>query len=215
MTNTQSHAQVELDILSESVPDAVILEFKDEILAICEKFGKSGQSGGSAPYVASALSSALKKLCMFETIAPLTGIDNEWSDVSTFSPGETLYQNKRNAAVFKDDSGVWYLDAIVWCGDTEGESGNTWDTFSGIVQGIKSRQYIKGFPFEPKIFYIGVTREMLPVDWEEEPFFQDKDYYNISEFEATGVKNWIPGDKYRYVIKDMKQLDEVWEHYKK
>jgi hypothetical protein len=107
------------------------------------------------------------------------------------------------------------LEAFSHVGDTEGESGNTWDTFSGTVQGIKSRQYIKGFPFEPKIFYIGVTREMLPVDWEEEPFFQDKDYYNISEFEATGVKNWIPGDKYRYVIKDMKQLDEVWEYYKK
>jgi len=213
MTNTQSHAQVELDILSKSTPDAVILEFKDEILAICEKFGNSGQSGGSAPYVAGALSSAVKKLCMFQTIAPLTGIDDEWSDVSSYSPGETLYQNKRNAAVFKDNSGVWYLDAIVWCGDTPGESGNTWDTFSGTVQGIKSRQYIKEFPFEPKTFYIGVTREMLPIDWQEEPFFQDKDYYNISEYEATGVKNWIPGDKYRYVIKDIKQLDEVWKYY--
>ena len=164
MTNSQSHAQVELDILSKSVPDAIILEFKDEILALCEKFGKSGQSGGSAPYTASALSSAIKKLCMFETIAPLAGIDDEWNDVTEHSPGETLYQNRRSAAVFKDDKGAWYLDAIVWCGDTPGESGNTWDTFSGTVQGIKSRQYIKEFPFEPKTFYINATREMLPAD---------------------------------------------------
>ena len=34
-------------------------------------------------------------------------------------------------------------------------------------------------------------------------------------FEATGIKNWLPGDKYRYVIKNMKQLDDVWEYYKK
>ena len=214
MTNTQSHAQVELDILSKSVPGAIILEFRDEILALCEKFGKSGQSGGSAPYTASALSSAVKKLCLQETIAPLAGIDDEWNDVTEYSPGETLYQNRRNAAVFKDDKGSWYLDAIVWCGDTPGESGNTWDTFSGTVQGIKSRQYIKEFPFEPKTFYIGVTREMLPADWTEEPFYQDKDYYITSEFEETGVKRWIPGDKYRYVIKDMKQLDAVFEYYK-
>ena len=214
MTNTQSHAQVEFDILSETTPDAIALEFKDEILALCEKFGKSGQSGGSAPYTAAIVSSVVKKLCMFQTIAPLTGEDSEWSNVSS-GPDDVLYQNKRNSAVFKDENGVWYLDAIVWCGDTPGESGNSWDNFSGTVEGIKSRAYIKEFPFEPKTFYINVTREMLPADWEEEPFFQEKDYYITSEYEATGVKNWIPGDKYRYVIKDHKQLEEVWEYYQK
>ena len=73
-----------------------------------------------------------------------------------------------------------------------------------------------------KVETIGTTsaellrgREMLPADWEEEPFFQDKDYYITSEYEATGVKNWIAGDKYRYVIKDRKQLEEVWKYYKK
>jgi hypothetical protein len=213
MTNTQSHAEKELEILADNTPDAVILEFKDELLALCEKFGNSGQSGGSAPYVAGALSSAVKKLCLQQTIAPLTGEDSEWSDVTMHSPGETLFQNKRNSAVFKDDNGEWYLDAIVWCADTPGESGNNWDNFSGTVQGIKSRAYIKSFPFEPKTFHINVTREMLPADWEEEPFFQDKDYYITSEFEETGVKRWIPGDKYRYIIKDMKQLDEVFEYY--
>ena len=143
MTNTQSHAQVEFDILSNTTPDAIALEFKDEILALCEKFGKSGQSGGSAPYTAAIISSVVKKLCTFKTIAPLTGEDYEWSDVSVQNNGEMLYQNKRNSAVFKDETGVWYLDAIVWCGDTPGESGNNWDNFSGTVEKIKSRQYIK------------------------------------------------------------------------
>ncbi len=215
MTNTQSHAQVEFDILTETTPDAIALEFKDEILALCEKFGKSGQSGGSAPYTASIISSVVKKLCMQETIAPLTGEDSEWNDVTVHNNGEILYQNKRNCGVFKDNTGAWYLDAIIWCADTPGESGNNWDNFSGTVEKIKSRQYIKGFPFDPKTFYINVTREMLPADWEEEPYFQEKDFYYTEDFEQTGLKNWIEGQKYRYIIKDHKQLDEVWEYYHK
>ena len=213
MTNTQSHAQVELDILSKSTPDAVILEFKDEILALCEKFGNSGQSGGSAPYVAGALSSAVKKLCLQETIAPITGIEEEWG--SSFDNDGTL-QNKRCYALFKEPDGqCYYLDAIVWCADTPGESGSTWDNFSGTVEGIKSRQYIKEFPFTPKTFRINVTKEMLPSDWEEEPYFQEKDFYYTKDFETTGLKNWLKGEKYRYVIKDMKQLEEVYEYYQK
>jgi hypothetical protein len=214
MTNTQSHAQVEFDILRNTIPDAIVLEFESEILALCEKFGMSGQSGGSAPYVSSAISSTVKKLCMQQTIAPLTGEEDEWVDQTKLSNGETLFQNKRNSAVFKDEQGVWYLDAIIWCADTPGESGNNWDTFCGTVQGIKSAQYVKSFPFDPKTFRINVTREILPKDWEEEPYFQENDYYITSEFEKTGIKNWTKGNKYRYVIKDMKQLDEVWKYYK-
>ena len=126
-----------------------------------------------------------------------------------------LYQNKRNSAVFKDETGVWYLDAVIWCADTPGDSGSTWDNFSGTVEGIKSRQYIKEFPFTPKTFRINVTKEMLPSDWEEEPYFQEKDFYYTKDFETTGLKNWLKGEKYRYVIKDMKQLDEVFEYYQK
>lgn len=213
MTNTQSHAQVEFDILSINKPDALVLEFKDEILAICEKFGKSGQSGGSAPYTAGAIASAIKKLCLFETIAPITNSEDEWG--SPFDNDGTL-QNRRCSALFKQPDGqCYYLDAIVWCADSPGESGNNWDNFSGTVNGITSRQYVKEFPFVPKTFRVDVTREMLPSDWNEEPFYQEKDYYITSEFEATGVKNWIPGDKYRYIIKDPKQLEDVWEYYQK
>lgn len=212
-TMKKSHAESEFEILENTTPDALILEFKDEILALCEKFSVSGQSGGSAPYVASAISSAVKNLCTYQTISPLTGVDDEWVDQAKKNGNETLFQNKRNSAVFKDDTGAWHLDAIIWCADTPGESGNNWDNFCGTVQGIKSSQYIKSFPFYPKTFRINVTRELLPADWEEEPYFQEKDYYIAEEFATTGIKNWIKGDKYRYVIKDMKQLDEVWEYY--
>ena len=218
MTNTHNHAQMELEILSKSSTDPnnrpIIEEFIPEILAICEKFGNSGQSGGSAPYTATALAQAIKKLCLQESISPITGIDEEWVDVSQYdAEGKQWYQNSRCAAIFKDgkDGKPYYLDAIIWKGDTEGESGNDWDTFTGRVEDIRSRQYIKSFPFTPKSFYIDVSREMLPEDWDQEPFYENS-FYDTKIFEATGERVWHK-EKYRYFIKDRKQLKKVWKYY--
>lgn len=207
-TNTARKAAVELSVLFATTPDATIIPFKEEILSLCEAFGKSGQSGGSAPYVATALSHAIKKLCLQEPICPIMGINEEWGEI-----GSGVFQNNRCSAIFKEnDSKAYYLDAIIWKGDTEGESGNDWDTFTGNVEGILSRQFIKSFPFTPKTFYIDVTRQQLPEDWTEEPFIEGKEYYIISEFEKTGIRKWHK-DKYRYIIKDSAQLKKVWEYY--
>lgn len=81
MTNTYSFARQELDILETTVPDAIITPFAKEILALCEAFGKSGQSGGSAPMTASAISQAVKKLMLQEPICPITGVDKEWVNI--------------------------------------------------------------------------------------------------------------------------------------
>jgi hypothetical protein len=189
MTNTQAHAQRELDVLCSLYPDPddqpTIKEFIPEILSLCEKFGLSGQSGGSAPYTARALSQAVEKLCLQETICPLTGRNDEWvfHDHGTNS----MFQNNREGAVFKvdKDSRAYYLDAIIWKGEDEG------DQFTGTVEKITSRQYIKSFPFTPKRFYIDVYRV---------PYFEDG-FHN---------KN---GDVYR--IKDKKQLKKVFAYYDK
>jgi hypothetical protein len=198
MTNTQSHAKKELNILAKVMPDNLVTEFEPEILALCEKFGQSGQSGGSAPYTAAAISQAVKKLCLQETIAPLTGEDNEWAFGHM---DKTYYQNIREGAVFKDgkDGKAYYLDAIIWKGDTVGESGETdWDQFTGTVEGIKSRQFIKAFPFTPKRFYINVTRV---------PF--DKEKHNSKDATTCGDGDYV------YLIKDKTQLEKVWKYYDK
>jgi len=164
---------MELDILFKTTDDSILKEFESEILSICEKFGQSGQSGGSAPVTASILSNAIKTLCLFETIAPLTGEDDEWVCVSSFSE-DVLYQNKRNSAVFKRGDGkVYYIDAILkidrsgscWSGDfwinnVDFKSKNPDRKVSGIG-------YIKSFPFTPKKFYIDVTYvEVSDGTWE-------------------------------------------------
>lgn len=169
LSNTASFAKRELDILVKSATDPenrpIIEEFIPEIIALTDRFGKSGQSGGSAPYTAAALSQAIKKLCLQEPICPVTGIDEEWVDVASLGDGSIKYQNSRCSALFKDgDNEAYYIDAIIW--KTEKDH-----CFSGcaFLEGIKyrSRQYVKSFPFTPKTFYIDVSeKEVAPDDWE-------------------------------------------------
>lgn len=210
MSNTKTFAEHELDILVKNAkPDdrPIIEEFIPEILALVDKFGNSGQSGGSAPYVSHAISDAIKKLCMQQPICPITGVDEEWNDVSDYG-GDIQYQNNRCSCLFKNskDEKPYYLDAIVWSGEDD------YDTFTGNVCGYSSRQYVKSFPFEPKTFYIDVVKEQLPEDWTEEPYTEGRSWYDTEEFEKTGIKVWHK-DNFRYHIKDEKQLEEVFKYY--
>lgn len=203
-SNTYNFAKAELDILVKSAgPEnrPIIEEFIPEILALCDKFGNSGQSGGSASYTAEALSEVLRNLCLQKSICPITGIDEEWVDVSSYADSfsDIVYQNKRCSALFKNKDGrCWYLDAIIW----KTQNDETWSgnailpnessltnsagkpmmqfPYPGIQ--IQGYQHIKSFPFEPKTFYVDV--------------FQ---VFNGSGFDL-------------YII-DKKQLEEVVEYY--
>lgn len=185
-----SFAKSELDYLlkmaNEGPDDRPIIEdFVPEILSLIDKFGKSGQSGGSAPYYAYAISETIKKLCLFQPISPITGEDWEWNDVT-----DGLYQNRRCANLFKDKHSAYYLDAIIF----REESGCC---FTGKVKGISSRQYIKGFPFEPKSFYVDVTTSNSGIDY-------IKDKSQIEEVaEYYDMKNIINS---RYLLKDKKNV---------
>lgn len=194
-SNTGKFAQKELEILSKLNGDpenpSVIEEFIPEIIALVDKFGQSGQSGASAPLVASILSSTIKKLCSFESISPITGEDEEWSDISDLWDGKPMWQNKRCSALFKYENGeVSFSDAIIK--KTERGScwsGSFWLSKKDYLTGdrnlmIRSSQLIRGFPFTPKTFYIDVIEEeVAPDDWE-------------------------------MFLKDPKQLEEVYEYYK-
>jgi len=186
MTKTKSHAERELEILLKTTPDAIIRHFVPEIIALCEAFGNSGQSGGSAPFTAKALSQAIEKLCLQKTIAPLTGKDDEWNDVS-----DDVFQNNRDSAVFKEKKTgkAYFLDAIIW----KSQKRSCWNGSAKLIKNttpdedetIRSRQYIKSFPFKPKTFYVDII---------------DKDLGN---------------DDYEFIISSEKQLEDVWGYYDK
>lgn len=189
------HALAEFDLLEKHLdadPDKrpLILEFKEEILALVKKFGESGQSGGSAPFYAAAISKAVRSLCMFDPIGPITGDASEWSDTSAMSnePLGTTWQNKRLSSVFKDgiDGKSYYLDAVVFQGEDE------WDRFTGRVDNVSCAWYIKSFPFTPKTFTIDVVR-----------------FPNTTDADRVSCGD---GD-YLYHIKDPSQLEEVRAYY--
>jgi hypothetical protein len=201
MTNTQKFAKRELDILEATTPDAIITPFAKEILALCEAFGKSGQSGGSAPYTASAISQAVKKLMLQEPICDVTGHESEWVDVAQ-DMGKTMWQNSRCGGLFKySDGKCSYNDAIVWKGEEE------WDTFTGRVyinekdfELIGSSQFAK-LPFKPKTFYIDVVR--VPITKEEA---ESRNLHYIED----GFNKC-----YYTILKDPTQLDKVFKYYDK
>jgi hypothetical protein len=193
MSKTASHAKRELDILFVTTPDALINEFADEIIALCEKFGDSGQSGGSAPYTAGAISEAVKKLCLQQTIAPLTGSDDEWNDITGINNNEPMFQNNRDSRVFKygKDGKACFIEAIVFRGDIGGSFAGGATLPNG--KEIKSSQTIKSFPFKPKTFFVDVI-----------------------DHRWKGTEEKIPdinGDWWTHSIKDEKQLDTVFEYY--
>ena len=200
MTNTQEFAIQELDILAATVSDAIITPFRNEILALCEAFGKSGQSGGSAPMTATAISKAVKSLLLQEPICDVTGHESEWNKLDY--DDELCFQNKRCSAVFKRKDGKsYYIDAIVWKGEED------WDTFTGLVyiddkdfELIGSRQYVR-FPFKPKTFYIDVLR--VPI--------------SKSEAEKRNMHFIEDGNSecYYSILKDKKQLNAVFKYYDK
>lgn len=167
-SNTALHAERELDILLETVKDPIIGPFKKELIALCERFGRSGQSGGSAPYTASALAHAVKTLCLQQPICEITGIDDEWVDVSEMTGGGVLFQNNRCHAILKTKNGrCSYVDAVVF----KDQRGGTF-TSGGSVKLeddsiIGSSWYIKRFPFKPKTFYIDVISVETKKDWWE------------------------------------------------
>ena len=131
-------------------------QFKDEMQeAICRHvikllnvFDGEGHSGTTAPYTIELF----KKLALFEPIAPLTGEDWEWVDVAE-EMGQnngTIYQNKRCGHVFKDSTGVYDNEGIVWYEwYTDGENGEKHQTYFTNYQ---SRVPVT-FPYEPKTEY--------------------------------------------------------------
>ena len=129
-------------------------QFKDEmqemlcnhVLKLLKLFHEDGNhSGTTAPYTIDLF----KKLAMFEPVAPLTGEDWEWVNVAEQNGGP-LWQNKRCSHVFKDDTGAYDIDGIIfydWY--TREETGERYKSYYTCKE---SRVPIS-FPYIPKSEY--------------------------------------------------------------
>ena len=118
------------------------------VLKLLEVFDEEGHSGSSAPYAINLF----EKLAKFEPVAPLTGEDWEWTDVSKYGGRNNgiLYQNKRCGHVFKDDDGAYDMDGVIfWEWFTDKETG---EKFKSYFTGRESRVPVT-FPYTPKREY--------------------------------------------------------------
>jgi hypothetical protein len=119
-----------LDGTDESANQWII----QNIIELITVFSKQGHSGMSAPYCVEMFT----KLASYMPLAPLTGDDNEWVEVT-----DDLFQNKRCGRIFKGKDGRAYdIDGNVFC-DADGCCFTNFD----------SRVYIE-FPYTPKSQYI-------------------------------------------------------------
>lgn len=118
------------------------------VLKLLNVFNGEGHSGTSAPYTISVF----EKLASFKPIAPLTGEDWEWNDVSEYGGRNDgpLYQNKRCGNVFKDANGAYDSNGIVW-----------YEWYTDEETGEKSKSHFTNsqsrvsitFPYVPKTEY--------------------------------------------------------------
>jgi len=131
-------------------------KFKDEmqeaicthVLKLLEVFHGEGHSGSSAPYAINLF----EKLAKFEPVAPLTGEDWEWHNVSSYSNPDrgSVYQNKRCGHVFKDSTGAYDIDGIIfydWY--TREETGERYKSYYTC----KESRVPVTFPYVPKSEY--------------------------------------------------------------
>lgn len=117
MSNYEKHAMMEFKAagwLDEN--DKFIDEMQEAIcnhvLKLLEVFDGEGHSGTTAPYTIDLFS----RLASFKPVAPLTGEDWEWHDVSEYGGRDNgpVYQNKRASHVFKDNTGAYDIDGKVF-----------------------------------------------------------------------------------------------------
>ena len=123
------------------------------VLKLLEVFDGEGHSGSSAPYAINLF----EKLAKFEPVAPLTGEDWEWNEVSA-----GVYQNNRCSHVFKQaglfDGQPYDIDAKVfwnWYKDKDGKP------FKSYFTGINSFAPIT-FPYVPKREYVFEPTDEFP-----------------------------------------------------
>src|SRR4051812_33859262 len=111
MSNLVEYAKRELkaaELLDSTDPmDATMANC---VLQLVETFAAQEHSGMSAGYCLWLF----KQLAAFKPLVPLTGLPEEWTDVSEAS-GEPMWQNKRAYNVFKGaDQRAYDIDAIVY-----------------------------------------------------------------------------------------------------
>lgn len=103
------YAKKELDLIGlgddDRTGETLDYHMRDHILRMVDEFSQEGHSGFSASYALNIISRVLA----YKPLSPLTGDEDEWNEV-----GDGLWQNTRASNVFKDETGAYWQDGIVF-----------------------------------------------------------------------------------------------------
>ncbi len=148
------HAEYELDRLGLNDGDDMNGVMRKHLLHMVKEFADEGHSGFSANYAIKCL----QRLLHFKPLTPLTGEDDEWTEVSQIS-GYPHFQNKRYGSVFKDgkDGNAYDIDGKVFWEWLEDENG---EKFKSYFTSIESR--------------VPVT---FPYTVPDEPVYEERKFY--------------------------------------
>lgn len=109
------------------------------IIDMMKLFSMEGHSGFSAGMA----TSIFEKVSRFEPLTPLTGADDEWTDVAE-RDGKPLFQNKRCSHVFKEGDYAYDINGKVFR-DPSGACFTSRDSRVPVT-----------FPYSPKTEYVDV-----------------------------------------------------------
>lgn len=138
MSNLEAHARHELEIAGLFDKDSDYGGMLGEaVMKMVKLFADEGHSGFSGKMAISIF----EKVASFEPLTPLTGVDEEWMEVST-----GIFQNVRCSHVFK-----------------EGKDGQAYDIDGRIFREPNGSCFVSGesrvyvtFPYVPKREYVDV-----------------------------------------------------------
>jgi hypothetical protein len=172
MSNYNFHALNEFKAAGWLKEDGTYVDEMQEaickhVLALLDVFADEGHSGSSAPYTINLFS----KLAKFEPVAPLTGEDWEWNEISDDrTNGITVYQNKRMSSVFKqsdrfDGKAYWIDGKVFW----------EWVSHPDIDEGRPYKSYYTG-----KDSFVTIDFPWVKPDKSEYVFVPTKEFPNES-----------------------------------
>jgi len=165
------HAERELDAIGETGA------MRDHLLRMVDAFAAEGHSGFSAAHAANALN----KLFRFEPLAPLSGDDSEWMEVS-----DDLWQNTRCSHVFKNSGGAYDIQGRVFR-EPNGVCFTNCESSTPVT-----------FPYTPTTEYIDVAEGGEPLESPPRPepvawaLCDDGGVFDVEPDEAT-AKEWVRG----------------------
>lgn len=120
------YAENELNLIGMTDDGDMNGMMRKHLLHMVKEFADEGHSGFSASYALQCM----EKLLRFKPLSPLTGEDDEWTDVTSIS-GVPHFQNKRCSSVFKDgkDGQAYDIDGKVFWEWAKGEDGTSYKSY--------------------------------------------------------------------------------------